>query len=299
MLKPDTILRFYKPNAGNIECLGKHYIYFFSARQWKDEHEMQFGVDSNDTAALKQYVTDEIERAFSFAKGSDEYNRYFGYRHDLLSRHGRINLLATGQEKDHLVELSLKELSSEKIKESKQGLVRNNFFSKTGISCFTADRNMLGNRFHWSVFAGAGEGFCVEYDWPLLESHFQENKAGVRGDYVKYYEGLKPQLILQSGYSEKVMDNYCNIIFSLSQLMQDENEFRLAKVFTVDMPDQDDRRKEPIPPNAIKTIFLGPKTTGPYRQKLSDIVKSALPATRLMMIEESDGKYKTIDIPAT
>ena len=287
MLKPDTILRFYKPNAGNIESVEKHYIYFFSARQWKDAHEMQFEVDTHDPVALNQYVTHEIERAFSFAKGSEEYNRYFGYRHDLLSRHGRINMLTTEQEKDHLVELLLKELSSEKIKESKQGLVRNNFFSKTGISCFTADRNMLENRFHWSVFGSAGEGFCVEYDWSLLETYFHETNAGIRGDYVRYYDNAKPKLILQSGYSQKVMDNYCDIIFSLSQLMRDEKEFRLAKVFKEDRPVQEDRRKEHIPPEAIKTILLGQKMIKQYKETLLNIVKSKLPAVQLMMMEEA------------
>jgi len=294
MIKPETILRFYKATDENIEAIDKPYLYLFSAKQWKDASEMQFQVDTSDLVALKQFVTNEVERVLRLDKQSDEYKMYFGYRYALLERHGRTIVFTSADEKNHLVELSIKEISSEPLKGTKKGLVRNSFFSKTGISCFTANPDAIEDRLHWGAFAGAGEGFCVEYDWPLLEQYFAESKVWIRGDFVNYYKKDKPKIILRSGYSQAVMENYCEIIFSLGQLMQDEKEFRLAKVYPEDIPDKDDRRKQPIPVSAITSIILGPNITADNRDKLISIVTLKFPGVKLMQIDASGGTYSKI-----
>lgn len=272
-IEPLTILRYYKATDENLEALETPFIFLFNARQWKDQAELQFEIDVSDPDKLKTFIDEVITQQMQLPKDSQEYQEYFTLRFNLLKEAGKAEVYSGSSfEKDEVVHLLLEKILIEPKQQVRKGVIRSNFFSRTGISCFTAQQESLTDRFHWDAFANGGTGFCVKYGWPTLAKYFSESKAGIRGEQVSYYLQVdKPKLILSSNFSEAVVENYCKIIFSLGQIVKDEKEFRLAKVFPDDVDDKSAVRRQSIPAEAIKKIILGPNIDPGFQSKIVSI----------------------------
>ncbi len=287
------ILRYFKANDENVEALETPYIFLFNAKQWKDQSELQFEIDISDPVQLRQFVDEVITQQMALPKGSTEYNEYFALRFNLLNEEGKAEVLSgTTKEKGEVVDLLTKKILADPKLQNRKGLIRSNFFTRTGICCFTSDKTSLTKSYHWDVFTLGGNGFCVEYDWRVLMKHFESSNAGIRGEKVSYYfQRNKPKLILSSSFSQRVIDNYCEIIFSLREDMQQEHEFRLAKVYKHDIEDKDELRKQIIPAEAIKSVIFGAHITSSSRNRIEIIVKERLPGVQLKQMKISDSKY--------
>ena len=267
---PAAILRYYKATDENLEALETPYIFLFNANEWKDQTELQFEIDISDKVQLRKFIEEVISAQMALPKSSVAYRMYFTLRYNLLNEY-RIAEVVSGSagEKDKVVELLMKKILADPKLQDRKGLIRSNFFSSTGISCFTFDQTSLIEKFHWDAFTIAGTGFCVEYDWSKLMTYFAEKNAGIRGEPVSYYSKKdRPKLILSSSFSQAVVDNYCEIIFSLGQSLKEEKEFRLAKVYPVDLGDKDPLRKQTIPPDAVTSVVMGPDIDSAFQDRV-------------------------------
>jgi hypothetical protein len=293
-----SLFRYYRPTAENFEALQEPYLYLFNAIEFKGASEMQFDINISNPAELKEYIRTEIQKTKDIPKDSPEFEKYSNLRYHLLNQHGKRDAIALGTDVEHLTEIIYEDIMKDKKIGTRKGLIRNNIFKRTGVASFTTDPNSLYGEEHWFPFALNGTGFCVEYDWSVLRDHFAHKKEGIKGDKVKYYnKPAAPTIILSNSYSDTVMDNYCEIIFSLKQTMANEREFRLAKVFAEDLMDPDERRKVRIPTYAIKAVYAGPRIKEPDLQKLKNVVTGMNPTPTLYLMKDAGGTF--VPLPAS
>jgi hypothetical protein len=92
-----------------------------------------------------------------------------------------------------------------------------------------------------------------------------------------------------------VIENYCTIIFSLSENLGAEKEFRLAKVFQMDIGDKDSKRKAAIPPESIKSIVLGPSIDTAFQNSVAKAGKTMNPSVEFFKVV-SGGEYKLLPL---
>jgi hypothetical protein len=181
-IEPSTILRYYKATEENIEALTTPYIFLFNPVEWKDQLELQFEIDISDRRKVRNFLTEVVSAQMSLPKNAEEYKEYFILRFNLLQEAGIAEVTSgTAGEMQKVVDLLMEKILSKPKLQDRKGLIRSNFFSRTGMSCFTMEDDTLTDPFHWNTFTIAGSGFCVVYDWPMLKHHFAQEKAGIRG----------------------------------------------------------------------------------------------------------------------
>lgn len=253
---------------------------------------MQFTIDLSNVSELKEYIRTEIHRTKNLPKESEEFSKYSALRIQKLEEHDKLYTMALDQDVEQLTEIIYEEMVAYQKIGTRKGLVRNNFFDKTGVASFTTDTNTLyeADEVHWSSFASNGTGFCVEYDWPVIRDHFSKEGVAIRGDKVSYYDKPgAPEIILSNSYSDTVMDNYCSIVFSLGQVVATEKEFRLAKVFNEHVEENNEQRKIVIPAKAIKAVYAGHRIKSTDLDQLKTIISTLNPSPVLYLMKEAAG----------
>jgi Holliday junction resolvase RusA-like endonuclease len=282
---------FYKFNEENIDALNKSFIYLFSAKKWEEKgSEFKFSVDIGSDEEYRAYLAENLMVDFNLPRESKEYYEARRKQISILKQHKKDLYLDTPIEFDLLVNILLDEAKSEKGKKERREAIKNEFFIRTGICCFTTDEKTLDNSLHWERFAGYGEGFCVEYNLDILSKYFFDTNSGIVPDYINYYEKEIPTLRNnnRNDLAERIK-NYHEIIFSLPQVLNDEKEFRLAKVFRFQLKDADERRKQPVPSESILSLTIGPSMSSANEEKLLKIARKNLPNMELFKIGEQYG----------
>jgi hypothetical protein len=286
-----SLFRYYRPEPENFDALKHPYIYLFNPIKFKGATEMQFAIDLSNVSELKKYIRIEIQRSKDLPKESDEFTEYSLLRIQKLEEHGKLYTLALDKDVEQLTEIIYEEIVADQKIGTRKGLLRNNFFNKTGVASFTTDINTLHEQdeVHWSSFASYGTGFCVEYDWSVLMDYFSKEGKAMRGDNVSYYgKDGAPKIILSNSYSGAVMDNYCSIIFSLGESnLVNEKEFRLAKVFVENIDDNDEQRKIVIPAKAIKAVYAGHRIKSTDLDQLKTIISTLNPPPTLYIMKDA------------
>jgi hypothetical protein len=289
-----SIFRYYKCNAENFEVLMTPYIFLYSARKWEADGEFDFKVVIESNEAFKQFLYKRLEEGFRLKKDDDGYFTFRVRCAYVLNKYGLIHLLGEKEEFDILLQKLYEEGTSEEgIKERKQ-LIKDNFFKKTGICCFTSDVTTLEDLLHWNRFTSSGSGYCVEYDFAILKRHFAENNAHVDGRYIKYYEKNLPDLTAPTKDFNETVRNFYEVFYSLKQSLKDEKEFRLAKAYREEVNDNDGKRKEIIPKESIISITLGPNISVENEEILKTMISKELPtATLFKVMEQFDTYFRT------
>lgn len=285
-----SLFRFYKFNDENVEAIRESFIYLFSAKKWEDDSEFKFKIDIGTDEEYKLFLSEKLREEMNLPEGTAEYSKFRMRRAERLNRHGQLIYLDTPIELDLLVNILFEEAKSSNGIKEREELIKNMFFDKTGICCFTTDEKTLIEPLHWDSFAGYGQGFCVQYDLEMLSTYFLDTKTGIAMDYIKYYGEEIP--ILKNSYRknlEEVTKNYHEIFFSLTQTLKDEKEFRLAKVFRFQLEDIDVRRKQPIPRESILSLTIGLSMSSVNEEKLLKITRMNLPNMKLFKIGEQHG----------
>ncbi len=285
-----SLFRFYKFNDENIEAISESFIYLFSAKNWEDASEFEFKIDIGSDEDYRAFLSEKLMEEFNLPKEGIEYLKARNQQISKLMQYGKVLYIDTPIEFDLLIDILSNEARSESGIKERQQLIKNDFFSKSGICCFTTDEKTLTEPFHWKRFADNGEGFCIEYDLEILNKYFLDNNSGVVMDYIKYYEKEAP--VLKNNNRDNLEErtkNYHEIFFSLTQTLKDEKEFRLAKVFRFQLEDIDVRRKQPIPRESILSLTIGRSMSSVNEEKLLKIARMNLPNIKLFKIGEQHG----------
>jgi hypothetical protein len=238
-----SIFRFYKFNEENIDALNKSFIYLFSAKKWEEKgSEFEFSVDIGSDEEYRAYLAENLMVDFNLPRESDARKEQI----KKLCQYGKAIYVDTPIEFDLLVNISLDEAKSEKGKKERREAIKNEFFIRNGICCFTTDDKTLENLLHWERFADNGKGFCVEYNLDILSKYFLDTNSGIAPDYINYYDKETPVLMNNNRNNlEERTKNYHEIFCSLPNTLKNEEEFRFTKVFRFQLEDVDERRKQP------------------------------------------------------
>ena len=259
MEKPSKIFKYYKFNSENLDTLQSSYIYLSSARRWKDQGDFKLDIVIGNDNEYKSFLQAQLEEGYSLTPEDAEYETFLINRGMLLEKFGLTALIGSQQEKDFLVNKLFEESTSKAGRKKRTADVRENMFQRTGICCFTADANTLELHNHWDVFADLGSGFCVEYNWQIMQDYFRDSNAGIDGRYINYYKENVPQIKAKKKRSTEGEQEVYQILFSLPQILSDEKEFRVVKAYRTKLSDESPARKMSIPKDALTSITLGPK----------------------------------------
>ena len=287
-----SIFRFYKWDEENLEALRIPYIFLYSAQNWHDTGEFDFDINIGSEENYRNFLVRKLREGYSLDSGSQEYQIFRANCIQTLSKIGLFHYIDTAIELDTIADQLLKETSSPEGINDRKELIKNNFFDKTGICCFTSEIETLSDRFHWNAFTLAGSGFCIEYNWVLLSDYFASSNRYIDGKHIEYYESKqRPQLNTPTEDINETIKNFYAIFYSLKQSLKDEKEFRLAKVYREKVDRNDPKRKELIPKESITSITLGPKIAIENENKIIGLCSNLYPHIMRYKIIEHEGNY--------
>jgi hypothetical protein len=287
-----SIFRFYKWNKENIDALKKPYIFLYSAKSWEDAGEFDFEINIGSEESYRNFLIRQLRKGYSLQRDSDEYKIFRTNCVKTLYENNLLDYIDTPIELDTIADIKLNEAASEEgIKERKE-LIKNNFFNKTGICCFTSESTTLEDRFHWDSLTIAGTGFCIEYNWPHLNEYFRLNNRYIEGRHIKYYDlKLRPQLNVPNENLDETVKNFYDIFYALKQSLKDEKEFRIAKVYRETIDKNDPLRREMIPIECIISVTLGPNIVDENAAIIFELCHRLYPEIPLYKIVKQDSNY--------
>ncbi len=290
-----SIYRFYKCSKENILSVENQIIYLYGAKEWEKDGECNFDVDIGTDNEYRGFLTKKLIEGFRLAETALGYYKFREKRIEKLFQYGLLQYLDTPIEFDTLLDIQFDEAKSANGIQERKYAIKQNFFRKSGISCFTADISAINKPLFWNYFTHNGEGFCVEYNLDSLLNYFIKNECGIEGSYIKYYEN-PPLIKFYNNNLEETIKTIREIVFSLPQNLTDEKEFRLAKIFQTEVEEKDKRREQSIPQESILSITFGPNITDENELKLKFITKR-LNNIQLFKINEQFDSYYRYKIP--
>lgn len=280
-----SLFRFYKNNEESLDSLKTPFLYLASAEKWKPDGEFDFDIDIGTDEEYMRFLQRKLTEGFSLKQGDEDFEDFHHQRMEKLKEYGKLDLYGEIGEYVFLYDILFFEARTTEGIQKRTKSMRDNYFNRTGISCFTMHPESMVDYFFWNRFAGFGSGFCVEYDSSLLQKYFVENDIKVAGKEIVYLT-TKPILKFPQKDLSEIKSSFENVIFSLKQSLDEEKEFRLATIYREDVPAIDERRKIIIPQNIIKSVTIGYGVGKANEELIKEIVAKNINCKQLYKINE-------------
>lgn len=250
-----SIYRFYKMNPQSIESLETPLIYLSNARKWENAGEFDFEIDIASLKDYKVFLRQYLVSGFNLKPQENGFNEFNNFRKSILRKYNREYLYGEMGEYIFLYYVLFQEIQTTEGLKERQCLIKNTFFNRTGVSCFTIDESCFADEDFWQNFGNLGNGFCIEYDFDKLKEFLRLNEIGY-GQPIQY-KNDKAKLKVTESDIYKTKANYKEIIFSLNQSFREEKEYRLAVIYEDDVADDDIKRKLFISREVIASVTIG------------------------------------------
>lgn len=287
-----SIYRFYKMNPQSIESLEAPMIYLSNVRGWEGAGEFDFEIDIIGDESYKAFLRQYLVSGFSLKPRNDGFNEFYKLRKSILRKFNKEYLFGQIGEYIFLYDILFADAQTTKGLDERKSLIKNTFFNRIGVSCFTLDELCFEKKIFWNYFALLGNGFCIEYNFDKLNDFLRLKEIGI-GQPIKYTsEKAKLKVPVPDIYKTKA--NYKEIIFSLRQTFSDEKEYRLAMIYEEDMAGDDNKRKLFIPKEIITSVTIGHEVSESNSGSIKKIICEKLGCENIyMMINQYDYLHRS------
>lgn len=254
----------------------------YKYRDWNDEYHKKALTENQIYFAAPSKFNDPLECKIPF--DWDEENIYKSMR--AIVKKYQPNDSEEEIEKSVKEEIELNGIfSKERRKEVTKKLYKE-FDERLGVLSLTHRNN---SKTVWKAFANKGKGFCIGFD---TEKMFSENERFTAGGYINYYPTDTPSSVYPIHESVEARDqSYFTMVFSLRDIYEKQQEYRVIKTPGKREPLSDQDRLVTVLPSSYKEIYLGLHMSEEHKKEIIEILGERFPHIKAYQMTT----YKTFE----